>query len=103
MWVSGPEQEMSENLEVFREVWSMRLSATRNRIIRINLVVTVATFALTACIVPASFFGMNLPTGLGAPPSPSCKSAIYSAYPCQIVGVVVHLLRILSILILHAL
>ena len=58
-------QEMSENLEVFREVWSMHLSATRNRIIRINLGVTVASFALTACIVPASFFGMNLPSGLG--------------------------------------
>ena len=56
---------MSENLEVFREVWSMHLSATRNRIIRINLGVTVASFAVTACIVPASFFGMNLPSGLG--------------------------------------
>lgn len=59
-------QEMAENLEVFREVWSMHLSATRNRIIRINLVVTVASFALSICIVPASFFGMNLPHGLEA-------------------------------------
>ena len=65
MWATSPVQEMSENLEVFREVWSMHLSATRNRIIRINLIVTVASFALTACIVPASFFGMNLPSGLG--------------------------------------
>ena len=65
MWVTSSMQEMSENLEVFREVWSMHLSATRNRIIRINLIVTVASFALTACIVPASFFGMNLPSGLG--------------------------------------
>lgn len=56
-------QEMAENLDVFREVWSMHLSAIRNRIIRINLVVTVGTFALSACIVPASFFGMNLPHG----------------------------------------
>lgn len=55
---------MAENLEVFREVWSMHLSATRNRIIRINLIVTVAAFALSICIVPASFFGMNLPHGL---------------------------------------
>ncbi|CAL5223414.1 g5926 [Coccomyxa viridis] len=62
--VEGALREMSENLEVFREVWSMHLSATRNRIIRINLIVTVASFALTACIVPASFFGMNLPSGL---------------------------------------
>lgn len=60
---------MAENLEVFREVWSMHLSATRNRIIRINLVVTVASFALSICIVPASFFGMNLPHGLEARPS----------------------------------
>ena len=46
----------------------MHLSATRNRIIRINLGVTVASFALTACIVPASFFGMNLSSGLGEHP-----------------------------------
>ncbi len=67
-------QEMAENLEVFREVWSMHLSATRNRIIRINLVVTVASFALSICIVPASFFGMNLPHGLEARPSISTQS-----------------------------
>ena len=42
----------------------MNLSATRNRIIRINLMVTVAAFALTACIVPASFFGMNINHGV---------------------------------------
>ena len=57
-------QEMGENLEVVREVWGMHLAATRNRIIRINLLVTVGAFALTACIVPASFFGMNLNHGL---------------------------------------
>jgi len=57
---------MSENLEVVREVWGMHLAAQRNRIIRINLAVTVGAFALTACIVPASFFGMNLPHGLEA-------------------------------------
>jgi hypothetical protein len=50
----------------FREVWAMNLSATRNRIIRINLMVTVAAFALTACIVPASFFGMNIDHGVEA-------------------------------------
>ncbi len=47
----------------------MHLSATRNRIIRINLVVTVAAFALSICIVPASFFGMNLPHGLEVRPT----------------------------------
>lgn len=62
----APRQEMSENLEVVREVWGMHLAAQRNRIIRINLAVTVGAFALTACIVPASFFGMNLPHGLEA-------------------------------------
>lgn len=59
-------QEMGENLDVVREVWGMHLAATRNRIIRINLLVTVGAFALTACIVPASFFGMNLQHGLEA-------------------------------------
>ncbi|CAL8471666.1 g11208 [Coccomyxa elongata] len=67
--VEGSLREMAENLEVFREVWSMHLSATRNRIIRINLVVTVASFALSICIVPASFFGMNLPHGLEDDPA----------------------------------
>ena len=61
-WLGG--QEMGENLDVVREVWGMHLAATRNRIIRINLLVTVGAFALTACIVPASFFGMNLQHGL---------------------------------------
>ena len=42
----------------------MALSATRNRIIRLNLGVTVATFALTVCIMPASWFGMNIAHGL---------------------------------------
>ena len=55
---------MEENLEVVREVWGINLSAQRNRIIRINLLVTVAAFAATVAIVPASFFGMNLPHGL---------------------------------------
>lgn len=63
-WLGG--QEMGENLDVVREVWGMHLAATRNRIIRINLLVTVGAFALTACIVPASFFGMNLQHGLEA-------------------------------------
>ena len=62
-------QEMGENLEVVREVWGMHLAATRNRIIRINLLVTVGAFALTACIVPASFFGMNLNHGLEVCPN----------------------------------
>ena len=63
-------QELGEGLEIFREVWSMALSATRNRIIRLNLGVTVATFALTVCIMPASWFGMNIAHGLSvrAPP-----------------------------------
>ena len=82
-------QELGEGLEIFREVWAMALSATRNRIIRLNLAVTVATFALTVCIMPASWFGMNIAHGLsvrgplgvlfgsfrvqGSPsPSPSC-------------------------------
>jgi uncharacterized NAD-dependent epimerase/dehydratase family protein len=42
----------------------MHLSAIRNRIIGINLIISVATFSLSTCIVPASFFGMNVPSGL---------------------------------------
>jgi Mg2+ and Co2+ transporter CorA len=57
-------QEKQDYLEVVREVWGMQLDATRNRIIRIDLVVAIASFALIMPTVPAAFFGMNLRSGV---------------------------------------
>ena len=49
-------QEKQDYLEVVREVWAMQLDATRNRIIRIDLVVAIASFAMILPTVPAAFF-----------------------------------------------
>ncbi len=57
-------QEKQDYLEVVREVWGMQLDATRNRIIRIDLIVAIASFALIMPTVPAAFFGMNLRSGM---------------------------------------
>lgn len=43
-------------MEVVREVWGMQLDSTRNRIIRIDLIVAIASFALMVPTVPAAFF-----------------------------------------------
>lgn len=42
----------------------MSLDNTRNRTLQLNLAIGVASFALMASTVPASFFGMNLHSGL---------------------------------------
>lgn len=76
-------QEKQDYLEVVREVWGMQLDATRNRIIRIDLIVAIASFALIMPTVPAAFFGMNLRSGMEvgllfifAPPS-SFKTLVW--------------------------
>ncbi len=57
-------QEMVENMDSTRDVWAMQLDTIRNRIIRVELLVAVASFSLMMSTVPASFFGMNLTSGL---------------------------------------
>lgn len=49
-------QEKQDYLEVVREVWGMQLDAMRNRIIRIDLVVALASFAFFLPTIPAAFF-----------------------------------------------
>lgn len=56
-------QEKHDYLEVVREVWGMQLDATRNRIIRIDLLVAIASFAMIMPTVPGAFFGMNTING----------------------------------------
>lgn len=55
---------MVENMDSTRDVWAMQLDTIRNRIIRVELLVAVASFSLMVSTVPASFFGMNLASGL---------------------------------------
>ena len=55
---------MVENMDSTRDVWAMQLDTIRNRIIRVELLVAVASFSLMMSTVPASFFGMNLTSGL---------------------------------------
>eukprot|EP00884_Botryococcus_braunii_P019556 jgi/Botrbrau1/6284/Bobra.0129s0029.1 len=63
--VEGGLKEMQENMDVVRDVWSMQLAAARNRMMRINMLVTIASFSSAmACMVPASFMGMNVLNGL---------------------------------------
>ena len=57
-------QEMVENMNSTRDVWAMQLDTIRNRIIRVELLVAVASFSLMMSTVPAGFFGMNLSSGL---------------------------------------
>ena len=61
-------QEMVENMDSTRDVWAMQLDTIRNRIIRVELLVAVASFSLMMSTVPASFFGMNLTSGLEVMP-----------------------------------
>lgn len=61
-------QEMVENMDSTRDVWAMQLDTIRNRIIRVELLVAVASFSLMVSTVPASFFGMNLTSGLEVMP-----------------------------------
>ena len=61
-------QEMVENMDSTRDVWAMQLDTIRNRIIRVELLVAVASFSLMMSTVPASFFGMNLTSGFEVMP-----------------------------------
>lgn len=42
----------------------MEMDSVRNRIIRINLLMSISSFSLLLSTIPAGFFGMNLVTGL---------------------------------------
>lgn len=61
--VEGALRELSENLDSTREVWGMQLDAIRNRIVRMDLIVAIASFSILMSTVPASYFGMNLHSG----------------------------------------
>lgn len=61
--VSGSLQEIQERLDGARIVWQMQLDSLRNRIIRINLVISLCSFSLMVATVPATWLGMNVVNG----------------------------------------
>lgn len=52
-----------------RDVWHMQMDSIRNRIIRINLMMSIASFSLLLASVPAALFGMNLHSGMEQHPT----------------------------------
>lgn len=50
------------------QVWHMSLDNTRNRTLQLNLMISIASFAAVMSTVPASFFGMNLHSGIEEAP-----------------------------------
>lgn len=62
--LDGELREVEENIDTAREVWHMSLDNSRNRTLQLNLMISIASFATMMSTVPASFFGMNLHSGL---------------------------------------
>ncbi|GLJ30598.1 hypothetical protein SUGI_0605860 [Cryptomeria japonica] len=65
----GVVEELRKGIESAQEVWELTLDTTRNKIIRTNLFISMASLSLTSATVPAGFFGMNLVSGLESAPS----------------------------------
>ncbi|KAI5084774.1 hypothetical protein GOP47_0000943 [Adiantum capillus-veneris] len=65
----GALEEMRKGMDSAQEVWELGLDTTRNRIITMNLYISIATVTLSLATVPASYFGMNLMSGIEDHPS----------------------------------
>ncbi|PSC69475.1 Magnesium transporter MRS2-4 [Micractinium conductrix] len=57
-------KETLENIEQTRTVWHMQLDHQRNRVLRINLLISIMSLGSVMGAMPAAFFGMNLSSGL---------------------------------------
>ncbi|PRW56958.1 Magnesium transporter MRS2-4 isoform A [Chlorella sorokiniana] len=57
-------KEVLENIEQTRTVWHMQLDHQRNRVLRINLLISIISLGAVTATLPAAFFGMNLSSGL---------------------------------------
>ncbi|GAQ83259.1 Magnesium transporters: CorA family [Klebsormidium nitens] len=57
-------KELRENMDSAQAVWELGLDSTRNRIIKMNLYIGMATLSASCAQLPAAFFGMNVPSGL---------------------------------------
>ncbi|KAL2650247.1 hypothetical protein R1flu_018375 [Riccia fluitans] len=65
----GVLEELRKGMEAAQEIWELGLDTTRNRIIRMNLYISITTLSVGLAALPASFFGMNLPSGFEESPT----------------------------------
>lgn len=57
-------KELLESIEQTRTVWHMTLDHQRNRVLRVNLLISMASLGGVLCALPAAFLGMNVDSGL---------------------------------------
>lgn len=57
-------REVLENMEQTRTVWHMQLDHQRNRVLRVNLLISIMSLGGVMATLPAAYFGMNLSSGL---------------------------------------
>eukprot|EP00210_Caulerpa_lentillifera_P004414 g4211.t1 len=86
--VEGALKEMQDNMDDTREVWHMQMDSNRNRIIRINLTISIASFSLLLSTLPAGFFGMNLINGLETTPG-VFSTVVYSCLILTVLNYIV--------------
>eukprot|EP00252_Welwitschia_mirabilis_P003102 TRINITY_DN13180_c0_g1_i1.p1 TRINITY_DN13180_c0_g1~~TRINITY_DN13180_c0_g1_i1.p1 ORF type:complete len:297 (-),score=73.34 TRINITY_DN13180_c0_g1_i1:399-1205(-) len=65
----GVVEELRKGIDSAQEVWELTLDTTRNKIIRMNLFISMAGLSFNLAMVPAGFFGMNLLSGLENSPN----------------------------------
>lgn len=64
----GALKEMLENIEQAQSVWHMQLDHQRNRVLRLNLLISIFSLSGLCITIPAAFFGMNLLNGMESMP-----------------------------------
>ncbi len=55
---------MLENIEQTQSVWHMQLDSQRNRVLRLNLLISIMGFGTMGAGLPAAYLGMNIRSGL---------------------------------------
>eukprot|EP01026_Neomeris_dumetosa_P045871 TRINITY_DN3892_c1_g3_i1.p1 TRINITY_DN3892_c1_g3~~TRINITY_DN3892_c1_g3_i1.p1 ORF type:complete len:581 (-),score=44.19 TRINITY_DN3892_c1_g3_i1:330-2072(-) len=86
--VHGNLKEQEDHVESNRMIWHMQLDSARNRIIRLNLFLSVSSFSAVIATIPPSLFGMNVPNGLeettGAFQAIMTGSLSFSIFVCTV-------------------
>jgi hypothetical protein len=65
---AGMLAEAQERIDQTREVWAMQLDHQRNRVLRVNLLISTCSLGGLVAAAPAAFFGANVPNPLEATP-----------------------------------
>lgn len=60
----GALEELRKNIDATQEIWELGLDTTRNRIIQMDLLLSLGAFSLSIAALVAAYFGMNLPSGV---------------------------------------